>query len=125
MLPKSHLSFPVSASLLVAVGFSTSLAILCSTNSFAQTSSGSTRSITADSVEAKNLPKAPSFMTRKERLQAKPLNPRATSGKPVPLRLTKVEQDELKNAKPENSSGGAPNPNAKKVAQQQFPNEWK
>ena len=58
-------------------------------------------------------------MTRRERLRAKPLDPRATSGKPI--RLTKAELKaelkELKNAKRGNSTGGAPNPNAKKVAQ--------
>ena len=151
MLSKSHLFAPVSASVLVAAGFITTLAILCPTTSFAQTSpmrnterrllevkpgdlptkpagsSSSTQSISTRSAEAKNLPKAPSFMTRRERLRAKPLDPRATSGKPI--RLTKAELKaelkELKNAKRGNSTGGAPNRNAKKVAQEQYPNDWK
>jgi hypothetical protein len=125
MHSKSHLFAPISASVLVAAGFIATLAILCPSTSFAQTSSSSTQSIRAGSREAKNLPKAPSFKTRKERLRAKPLDPKATSGKPRRVRLTKAELQELKNAKPGNSRGGAPNPNAKKAALKQYPNDWK
>lgn len=123
MQSRSHLFAPACASVLAAAGFISTLAILCPATSFAQTST-STQSIRADSAAAEKLPKAPSFMTREERLRARPLDPRATSGKPTPLKLTKAELEELKNAKPGKSRGGAPDPSAKKVAKEQFPKDW-
>lgn len=127
MLTKSNLFVPGAAFVLTAVSLITTAAILCPRASFAQTSSGRTQSIKAGSeAERKaNLPKPPSFMTREERLRAKPLDPKATSGTPKPRKLTEAELKELQDAKPGRSAGGAPNPNAEAEARRQHPNDWK
>lgn len=60
--------------------------------------------------------KEPSFQTREERLQAKPLDWNSTIGTPKPRVLS---------AQPESSAGGAPNPSAHEEALKLHPDDWK
>jgi hypothetical protein len=69
--------------------------------------------------------KEPSFQTREERLNAKPLDWNATIGKPRPKKLTPAEREALQRARPESSAGGAPNPNAEQEARKLYPDDWK
>ena len=92
----------------------------------AQTSTAGTRSIEAGSdAEKKARLKEPSYMTREERLKAKPLDWSATTGKTKQRTLTADERKALQDAKPEESAGGAPAANAEEEARKQHPDDWK
>ena len=67
----------------------------------------------------------PSYQTREERLNAKPLDWNSTIGKPKRRALTRAEREALKRARPESSDGGAPNPNANEEARKLHPDDWK
>lgn len=67
----------------------------------------------------------PSYQTREERLKAKPLDWRATSGKPKRRTLTNAEKESLRKAKPESTEGGAPDPQADAEARKLHPDDWK
>jgi hypothetical protein len=100
-------------------------AIVAPTKGFSQTApAAASTSIKHSSPEAKKL-KEPSFQTREERLKAKPLDWRVTSGTPKPRTLTKQEQELLKSAKPESSSVGKPDPKAEQEARRLHPDDWK
>jgi hypothetical protein len=97
------------------------------TPALAQTAStAGTRAIENGSDAAKKARlKEPSYMTREERLNAKPLDWSTTTGKPKPRTLTAAERRALQDAKPEQSAGGAPAPNADEEAKKQHPDDWK
>ncbi len=100
-------------------------AIFAARPSLAQTApAGGTASLQHDSAKAREL-KEPSFRTREERLNAKPLDPRTTIGTPGPHVLTRAERRALRTAKPESSPGGAPDPNADAEARRLHPDDWK
>lgn len=89
-------------------------------------SDDATATIRRDSENAKALKlNEPSYQTREERLNAKPLDWRATSGKPKRRSLTKAEKESLRKAKPGSTDGGAPDPHADDEARKLHPNEWK
>ena len=69
--------------------------------------------------------KEPSFQTREERLNAKPLDWNSTTGTPKPRTLTDAERKALQTAKPESAGPGAPNPNADEEARKLHPDDWK
>ncbi len=99
--------------------------IVTSKSALAQTASTQgVRSIDSGSDAAKKL-KEPSHMTREDLLNAKPLDWNATSGKPKPRTLTPAEQKALRDAKPGQSAGGAPDPNADEEARKQHLDDWK
>jgi hypothetical protein len=75
-----------------------------------------TMSIQRGSEKANEM-KEPSFQSREERLQAKPLDWNSTIGTPKPSGLA--------SAPTESSAGGAPNPNADEEALKLHPNDWK
>src|SRR5262252_1924252 len=100
-------------------------AIIASEPSLAQTApAGGTTSIQQGSEKAREL-KEPSFQTREERLNAKPLDWNSTTGTPTPRTLTPNEQRALQNARPKSSAGGRPNPNAEQEARRLHPDDWK
>jgi hypothetical protein len=100
-------------------------AIFASEPSLAQTApAGGTTSIQQGSEKAREM-KEPSFQTREERLNAKPLDWNSTIGTPTPRTLTPNEQRALQSAKPKSSAGGAPNRNAEKEARKLHPDDWK
>ncbi len=68
--------------------------------------------------------KEPSFETREERLNAKPLDWNATIGKPNPKPVRSEEEETLRKAKPEQSEGGAPQPNSEEEARKLHPRDW-
>jgi hypothetical protein len=100
---------------------------LASTLALAQaTSNGATTSIQRDSDAEKALKMPePSYQTREERLNAKPLDWNSTIGKPKRRVLTASEREALRRAKPESTEGGAPNPNANEEARKLHPDDWK
>jgi hypothetical protein len=111
-------------------GFSTAvffLLVLAAAAGHGQTpAENATRTIQRGSEAEKALKmQEPSFQTREERLQAKPLDWNATIGKPTPRRLTPAERSALRGAKPETAEGGAPNPNADDEARKLHPDDWK
>jgi hypothetical protein len=67
----------------------------------------------------------PSYQTREERLNAKPLDWNSTIGKPKPRALTGAEREALRRARPESSEGGAPDPRANEEARRLHPDDWK
>ena len=83
-----------------------------------------TASLKHDSDKAREM-KEPSFQTREERLNAKPLDWNSTIGTPTPRTLTAKERRALQTAKPTSSGGGAPNPNADAEARKLHPDDWK
>ncbi|MGO9703096.1 MAG: hypothetical protein ACLPX7_28000 [Xanthobacteraceae bacterium] len=100
-------------------------AIFASKPSLAQTAPAvGTASVQYDSEKARQM-KEPSFQTREERLNAKPLDWNSTIGTPTPRTLTDEEKRVLESAKPTSSAGGAPNPNADEEARKLHPNDWK
>lgn len=100
-------------------------AIVASEPSLAQTTpAGSTMSIQHDSDKAREM-KEPSFKTREERLNAKPLDWNSTTGTPTPRTLTATERKALKSAKRGASEGAAPNPKAEEEARKLYPDDWK
>ena len=94
-------------------------AIFVATPGLAQSST-----IQHDSAKARTM-KEPSFQTREERLNAKPLDWNTTIGTPKPRTLTAAERKALQTAKPELSGGGAPNPKAEEEARKLHPDDWK
>jgi hypothetical protein len=99
-------------------------AIFASEPSLAQTApAGGTTSIQHGSEKAREM-KEPSFQTREERLDAKPLDWNSTIGTPTPRTLTANERRALQSAKPKSSAGGAPNRNAEKEARKLHPDDW-
>jgi len=100
-------------------------AIFAAKPSLAQTvPAGGTTSIQHDSDKARDM-KAPSFQTREERLNAKPLDWNSTIGTPTPRTPTAKERRALRTAKPGSSAGGAPSPNADEEARKLHPDDWK
>ena len=102
-------------------------AIVASMPSLAQTApAGGTTSIQqgSDAEKALKLPE-PSYQTREERLNAKPLDWNTTIGTPKPRTLTAAERKSLRTAKPGVSAGGAPNPSAEAEARRLHPDDWK
>jgi hypothetical protein len=104
----------------MAAGLAAVFAIVASKQGFAQMeptgNTANTMSIQRGSEKANEL-KEPSYQTREERLQAKPLDWNSTIGTPKPL-VPSSDQ-------PEASASGAPNPNADEEALKLHPNEWK
>ncbi len=66
----------------------------------------------------------PSYRTREERLKAKPLDWKATIGKPKQRKLTAAEDRALRKGKPKSAGGGAPNPKADEEARKLYPEDW-
>jgi len=109
----------------VTAGIVAVSAIIASEPSLAQTApAGGTTSIQQGSEKAREL-KEPSFQTREERLNAKPLDWNSTIGTPTPRTLTPNERRALQTAKPKTSAGGAPNRNAEQEARRLHPDDWK
>lgn len=127
MSAKFSLTGQRAAWAMAAAGLIAVSAIAASQPGRAQTSStAGTRSIEAGSEAAKKARlKEPSYMTREERLNAKPLDWSATSGKAKPRTLSAAERKALQDAKPEQSAGGAPNPSADEEARRERPDDWK
>ncbi len=115
------------ASTMVVAGIVFFSAIVASKPALAQAASdGSTTSIQRGSEAEKTLKmQEPSYQTREERLNAKPLDWNSTIGKPKPHALTRAEREALRKARPESSDGGAPNPNADEEARKLHPDDWK
>jgi hypothetical protein len=67
----------------------------------------------------------PLYLTREERLAAKPLDWRVTTGKSVPRALTPEELRELQTARPTAADGGRPDPRAEAEARRLHPDDWK
>jgi hypothetical protein len=109
----------------VTAGIVAASAIFASEPSLAQTApAGGTTSIQQGSEKAREM-KEPSFQTREERLNAKPLDWNSTLGTPTPRTLSPDEQRALQSAKPKSSAKGAPNRNAEKEARKLHPDDWK
>jgi hypothetical protein len=109
----------------VTAGIVAVFAIVASKPSLAQTApAGGTTSVQQGSDKAREM-KEPSYQTREERLNAKPLDWNSTIGTPTPRTLTADEERALKTAKPRSSAGGAPNRNAEKEARKLHPDDWK
>jgi hypothetical protein len=83
-----------------------------------------TTSIKRDAESAKALAE-PSYQTREERLNSKPLDWNATIGKPKRKAATAAEKKALGKVKGETSEGGAPDPKADEEARRLYPQEWK
>ena len=99
---------------------------IASAASVAQAADDPTTSIQRESDQARSLKLAePTFQTREERLKAKPLDWRATSGKPTPRKLTAAEKETLRSATVQSSEGGAPDPRADEEARKLHPDDWK
>jgi hypothetical protein len=100
--------------------------IAAPTPAFAQAASDGTTSIQRGSDAEKALKmQEPSYQTREERLNAKPLDWNSTIGKPKPRVLTPSERQALRRARPGSSEGGAANPNANEEARKLHPDDWK
>jgi hypothetical protein len=109
----------------VTAGIVAASAIFASEPSLAQTAPpGGTTSIQQGSEKAREM-KEPSFQTREERLNAKPLDWNSTLGTPTPRTLTPDEQRASQSAKPKSAAGGKPNRNAAKEARKLHPDDWK
>jgi hypothetical protein len=83
-----------------------------------------TTSIKRDSDPARSQAE-PSYQTREERLNAKPLDWNATKGKPKRKAQTAAEKKSLADAKAEHAEGGAPDPKADEEARRLHPDDWK
>jgi len=84
-----------------------------------------TTTVKSDSDNAKALKlNEPSYQTREERLKAKPLDWRTTTGKPVKRTLTAAEKETLRKAKRGSAEGGNPDPRADEEARKLHPDEW-
>jgi hypothetical protein len=109
----------------MTVGILALSAMAASKPSHAQAASAaSTTSIEHGSEKARAMPE-PSFRTREERLNAKPLDWNSTIGTPTPRTLTDQERKASASAKRGSSSGGAPHPKAKEEARKLYPDDWK
>ncbi len=125
MSSKANLTGRSFAFAMTAAGVVAVSAIVASKPSLAQMApAGSTTSIQHGSEKALKM-KQPSFQTREERLNAKPLDWNSTIGKPSPKVVTPAEEQALRTARPETSAGGAPNPKADEEARKLHPNDWK
>ena len=123
---KINLFSPRIVFIMIATSVTVAAVIVSAKQAFAQSPPAETRSIEAGTdAEKKAKLKAPSYMTREERLNAKPLDWKVTSGKPKPRKMTAAERKVLRDAKPEESVGGAPAPNAEEEARKQHPDDWK
>jgi hypothetical protein len=99
---------------------------IASAGPVAQAADDSTTSIQRESEHARALKLAePAYPTREERLKAKPLDWRATSGKPTPRKLTAAEKEEMRRATVQSSEGGMPDPKADAEARKLHPDDWK
>jgi hypothetical protein len=96
--------------------------IVASSPSLAQ--DGTTTSIERGADVAKAL-KEPSFRTRAERLNAKPLDWDSTIGEPKPPDQARTAQEAVRRARPGQSEGGAPDPHAVEEAKKLYPDDWK
>ncbi|KQV82329.1 hypothetical protein ASD15_09810 [Massilia sp. Root351] len=83
-----------------------------------------TTSIKRDSDPARSLAE-PSYQTREERLNARPLDWNATKGKPKRKTQTAAERKAQAGAKAEHTEGGAPDPKADEEARRLHPDDWK
>lgn len=83
-----------------------------------------TTSIKRDADPARSLAE-PSYQTREQRLNAKPLDWNATTGKPKRKAQTAAEKKALAGARPEHADGGAPDPKADEEARRLHPDDWK
>jgi hypothetical protein len=93
--------------------------------SLAQTApAGSTTSIQQGSEKARQM-KEPSFQTREERLDAKPLDWNSTIGTPTPRTPSANERKALESARRGSSAGKGPNPKAEEEARKLHPDDWK
>ncbi len=113
-------------SFLIASGIGlTTLPVAASAQSAA--ADKNTTTIQQDSEAARGMRMNEStYQTREERLKAKPLDWRATSGKPTkPRTPTAAERKALMQAKPTVVEGGAPDPKADEEARRLHPEEWK
>jgi hypothetical protein len=100
-------------------------AIFASKPGLAQTApAGGTTSIQHGSEKAREM-KEPSFQTREERLNAKPLDWNSTIGTPTPRTLTAKERKAMESAKRGSSAGGKPHPKAEEEARKLHPDDWK
>ena len=100
-------------------------ALLTSQSSLGQAAGGTTSIQRGSEAERKlNVPE-PSYQTREERLNAKPLDWNTTTGQPKAGTPTAAEKKASKNTKRGKSGGGAPNPNAEQEARKLHPDEWK
>ena len=125
MSPKALLNGEGYKSWIAVAGVVFLSPLLASTACLAQAaSSGPTTSIERGSDKASKM-EEPSYQTREERLNAKPLNWNSTIGKPKPHRLTRAERDALRKARPGSAEGGAPDPNADEEARKLHPDDWK
>ena len=99
---------------------------IASACSVAQAADEPTTSIQRESDNARALKLAePAYATREERLKAKPLDWRATSGKPTPRKLTAAEKETMRRATVQSSEGGLPDPHADAEARKLHPDDWK
>lgn len=83
-----------------------------------------TRTIKRDSEDARKMAE-PSYQTREERLNAKPLDWNATIGKPKRKAQSAAEKKSLQQAKPGSQDGGMPDPKADDEARRLHPDDWK
>ena len=94
--------------------------------SLAQAADDTTTSIQRESENARALKLAePAYATREERLKAKPLDWRATSGKPTPRKPTAEEKETMRRATVQSSDAGMPDPHADAEARKLHPDDWK
>ena len=94
--------------------------------SHAQAAEDTTTSIQRESDNARALKLAePAYATREERLKAKPLDWRATSGKPTPRKPTAAEKETMRRATVQSSDAGMPDPHADAEARKLHPDDWK
>ena len=92
---------------------------------FAQADSVTTSIQRGSEAEKAMKMKEPSYRTREERLNAKPLDWNSTIGKPKPRTPTATEKAAARKAKPGLAEGGAPNPKAEEEARKLHPDDWK
>lgn len=89
-----------------------------------QDTTSSTTSIKRDADPARAMAE-PSYQSREERLNAKPLDWNATKGKPKRQAQTTAEKKLLAGARTEHAAGGAPDPKADEEARRLHPDDWK
>ncbi|RTL25906.1 MAG: hypothetical protein EKK47_22525 [Burkholderiales bacterium] len=118
----------VHKAVVVGIGFcASSMTLLMPCSAQAAMDDATTTSIQRG-TEAEKAIKTPepSYETREERLKAKPLDWKATIGKPAkPRKPTAAETAVMRKAKPGSTEEGKPNPNADAEARKLHPDEWK
>jgi hypothetical protein len=118
--PAGHrLAFAMTASVVVVSAIFALKPVLAQTAPAAGTTS-----IQKGSEKARDM-KEPSYQTREERLNAKPLDWNSTIGTPKPRTLTSAERKALQATKPGSAAAGVPNPNADDEARKLHPDDWK